>query len=240
MKAIWEHILDNDADMISKLDYNSVLSLELTCPRLSDSDAQALKNNHIGQSLTEQQQGILMTRVLEIDTLIPSFRSLFDDLNYLELLVNAIKKLRRPRKDELSIRESLRHKSSNKTLQEIAWRKLFLYTIRNYYRIHGPSSTETCLKPSGPLIDLDGQVSSTNAAQLYHFSRYASRSAFTIMTRASLPYPGNERDYDARDRRCPNLSTYEGQAGVRKSRRSGPPRTGSHKTCRAFFWSHSS
>lgn len=94
IKAIWEHILDNDADMISKLDYYSVLSLELTCPRLSDSDAQALKNNHIGQSLTEQQQGILMTLVLEIDTLIPSFRSLFDDLNYLELLVNAIKKLR--------------------------------------------------------------------------------------------------------------------------------------------------
>ena len=74
-----DYILDNDADMISKLDFKSVLSLELTCPSLSDGDAQALKGTHIGQSLTEKQRGMLMTQTLDIDTLIPSFRSLFDE-----------------------------------------------------------------------------------------------------------------------------------------------------------------
>ena len=108
IKSIWEHILNGDPETMSKVDYESVQALELACPKISDGDARMI-NRHapIGRLLDEQQQDVIKGRLFKIDTLIPTFRSLFEDLNYLELLVNALQKLRRPSKWEHSLRSSL-------------------------------------------------------------------------------------------------------------------------------------
>ena len=95
--------------MVDKMDHSSVQIFELSCPRISDANARSLQKSKIGRFLIEEQQELLKRRILEIDTLIPSFRSLFDDLNYLEVLGNTIKKLHRPKLQEDSLCDSLQN-----------------------------------------------------------------------------------------------------------------------------------
>ena len=94
------------------MDYPSVQVLELTCPKMSDSNARMINQRSFGTFLNGRQQDSVKERVFEIDTFIPSFRSLFEDLNYLELLVKALKKLHRPKIGEYSFRRSLNASTS--------------------------------------------------------------------------------------------------------------------------------
>ena len=89
------------------MDYPSVQVLELACPKMSENDARMINQRSFGTFLNGQQQDSVKERVFEIDTFILSFRSLFEDLNYLELLVNALKKLHRHKKEECSFCRSL-------------------------------------------------------------------------------------------------------------------------------------
>lgn len=235
MKSIWEYILNSDPEIMRKMDRSSVQVLELLCPKISDSDARTVNQSLIGISLNEQQQALVKRRAFEIDTLIPSFRSSFEDLNYLELLVNALKKLHRPKKSEYSFYCSLQCINTNPQAADRAWRKLFLYSMRNHYRIHAPPVRDSSLKAGEP-DDLNRRISEVNEAQLHHFARYAFYLGFRNIWKPSLPLPADEKGYDVRERRRPNLVTYEWEAGVKEERRSGPPRRRSHKECRAFLW----
>lgn len=107
IKSVWEYIFNGDLNLMKNLDHASLRILELICPKMSVGDAQKLNVNPIGRHLSKEQQNIVRARVLQIDTLIPTFRSLFSDLNYLEDLVNAIKQLHRPKIRETSLRHSL-------------------------------------------------------------------------------------------------------------------------------------
>lgn len=75
------------------MDYNSGGVLELTCLKASASDAKRMNKRFFSRLLSKEQQDNVKGRALKVDTLIPSFCSFFRDLNYLESLVNAIKKL---------------------------------------------------------------------------------------------------------------------------------------------------
>lgn len=83
---------------MNRIDYGSLQTLELTYPKMSASDAQTISENPINRLLSKAEQDVVKRRALEIDTLTLIFRLLFKDLNYLEHLVNAIKKLSRPGK----------------------------------------------------------------------------------------------------------------------------------------------
>jgi nicotinamide mononucleotide adenylyltransferase len=175
IRAVWEHILNGDSDVISKMDHAAVRALELTCLKISHNDARVIAKHHISELLNDRQRDLVRKRVSEVDTLIPSFRSLFEDLNYLELLVNALKKLHRPRKWEGCLRDSLECINEN---SDRAWRELFLYAMRNYYRIHTPPFRNSCLLKVGVPGNLNGLISEANEAQLSYFARYAYRLGF--------------------------------------------------------------
>ena len=155
--------MNHDSDLFKSMSHDSMQILELTCPKASARDA---------ESLSKLQQDLVRRRALEVDTLIPSFRSLFNDINYLELLVNTIKKLHRPQKGESSLLQSLDYNHGFQNADG-AWQKLFLYVMRNCYRIRAPPTRDTVLKP-GDSINLEGQRSEADEAQLNHFAMYTS------------------------------------------------------------------
>ena len=55
IRAIWRYILDDDSHPIENMDYASVQILELTCPSMSESDAEMIRKSPICGSLSEQQ-----------------------------------------------------------------------------------------------------------------------------------------------------------------------------------------
>ena len=116
-----------------------------------------------------------------------------------------------------------------------AWRELFLYSMRNFNRIHAPPVRDSSLKAGKP-SDLNGLISEVNEAQLNYFARYAYRLGFRNIWQTPLPLPADETGYDVKERRHPHLVTYEWEAGVGKERRSGLLKRKSHKECRAFLW----
>ena len=119
----------------------------------------------------------MVGRVSEVDTLIPTFTSLFNDLNYLEDLVNAIKQLHRPNVREKSLRDSLRHVRKGSSEEDAAWKNLFLYTMRNYHHIPVQSSRRTLLKANSP-IGLANQLSGEDCAQFNYFAKYTFHLGF--------------------------------------------------------------
>lgn len=80
--------------------------LKLICSKALASDA---------KNISKLQQDLIKRRTLKVNILISSFHSLFDNINYLKLLINTIKKLHRSKKVNLSLRESLNyiHDSQN-------------------------------------------------------------------------------------------------------------------------------
>ena len=160
-----------------RMDYNSAQILELTCPKMSASDARMISQRPIGRLLSNEEQERIRCRALEIDTVILTFRSLFKDLNYLKDLVKAIKQLQRPTRTTRSLRKDLRciHQDTEKV--DRAWSEPFLYTMRNYYRIRAPLTRGRVLQASDP-VSLEGHVSEADEAQLNHFAKYAFNLGF--------------------------------------------------------------
>lgn len=220
---------------MGKMDCPSVRVLELACPRMSESEAQTINKSSIGRSLNEQQRNSVKGRVLEIDTVIPTFGSFLEDLKYLELLVNALKKLHGPKKSESSFRRSLQCIHMDTQAAERALRELFLYSMRNYYRINAQPSRDSSLKVGEP-SDFDGRISEVNEAQLNHFARYAYRLDFRNIWKTSLALIADEEGYDSKERRHPSFVVHKWEAGVRKEDRCGLPKGRSHKKCCAILW----
>ncbi len=159
------------------MNYNSAQILKLTCSKMSASDARTIGQTFIDRLLSNEKQEMIRSRVLEIDTLISTFRSLFKNLNYLEDLVNAIKQLHRSGRTTRSLRKDLRciHRDTQKP--DRAWRELFLYTTRNYHRIRAPPTRGLVLEASD-LISLEGHISDADEAQLNHFAKHAFNLGF--------------------------------------------------------------
>lgn len=240
MKIIWEHIFNGDRDIMKRMDYDSTQILELTCPKMSASDARTISQTPIGRHLSKEEQYMIRNRSLEIDTLIPTFRSLFKDLNYLEDLVNAIKQLHRPGRKKRSLRKEMRciHKDSRNA--DTAWKELFLYTMRNYYRIRAPPIRDLVLKASDP-ISLEGHISEADEAQLRHFAKYAFDLGFRNCerwTRQPLlaEWTDGEGKYDAEEKHNPMLVTLGRDVGVLKDKRSGRPQKEVHHVFSKFLW----
>lgn len=217
------------------MDSTSLKSLELTCPKVSTADAQQVRRdltNHLNGEVDE-----VVGRVSEIDTLIPTFTSLFNDLNYLEDLVNTIKQLHRPNVREKSLRDSLRHIRKGSSEEDAAWKNLFLYTMRNYHHIPIQSSRKTLLKANSP-IGLANQLSREDYAQFNHFARYAFHLGFKSCERRVQELSGakeTDRTCDVELDQSPILSTQQVQAGVPKHRRSGKPLKDSHQEVSKFL-----
>lgn len=179
-------------------------------------------------------------RVLQIDTLIPTFRSLFKDLNYLEGMVNAIKQLYRPEIKETSLRHSLQCNLKDTREADTAWKKLFLYNMRNYYRIRGPPIRSTILKAFDP-AGLEGCMSETDEARLYHFANYIYDIRFVnceLWTRQPVHTLSrdDDRKYDAEEQQNPALVTYVRNTGAANTRRSGRPYKEFHREYSKFLW----
>ncbi len=158
---------------MKRMDYDSVRVLELTCPKASASDAQMMNERFLGRLLSKEQQDNVKGRALKVDTLIPSFYSFFRDLNYLEFLVNAIKKLHRPGRQKCSLRQSLRCVHTNTKQADRAWRELFLYAMRNYY------------------INVQPKV---EKAQLNHYAKYARDRGFDVQEKCNQPLVTHGRE----------------------------------------------
>ena len=138
---MWEYILNDDPEvMASWMDHKSVQTGELLCPRASEDDGRVVKRSVIGKCLHKQQRRLLRRRLLQIDTLIPSFRSLFEDLNYLELLVKTLKRLRRPTASERSLGSSF--SSSCHRCSICRWDM-----ERAVPLLHAQSPQSTCISP---------------------------------------------------------------------------------------------
>lgn len=217
------------------MDFNSLKVLELTCPKISTVDAQQVKRDltkHLDRDLDE-----VVSRVFQIDTLIPTFTSLFNDLNYLEDLVAAIKQLHRPKVGERSLRDSLQHTQKGGSEEDAAWKKLFLYVMRNYYQIPVQPSRRTLLKANTPM-DLANRLSGRDYAQLNHFARHAFHLGFKSCERR-FQKPSNVKEThwtcDVNLDRNPILTTQQVKSGVPKSRRSGKPPKDSHQEVSKFL-----
>ena len=113
--------------------------------------------------------------------------------------------------------------------------------MRNFYRIHAPPVRDSTLKAGKPR-DLDGLISEANEAQLNYFARYAYRLGFRNIWQTLLPLPADETGYDVKERRHPNLVTYEWEAGVGKERGAGHPKGNLTKNAAHFsrlkIWKH--
>ena len=173
VRAIWGYILDDDPHLIENMDYASVQILELTCPSMSESDAEMIRKSPICGSLSEQQRAEIESRILRIDTLIPSFRSLFEDLKYLEILVNALKRVHKPQRTADTLRSSLLFCTGDVRKADKAWRELFLYSMRNYYKFQTPLNRDSILE-AGDASDLKS-LSDMHWVQLSHLGALASR-----------------------------------------------------------------
>ncbi len=79
IRSVWGYILNEDAQLIEKMDHASVRVMELTCPSMSESDTEKISKRLCCEALSEQQQAELKSRVFRLNTLIPSFGSVFED-----------------------------------------------------------------------------------------------------------------------------------------------------------------
>lgn len=214
---------------MANVDHTFVQIVELLCPCVSADDARIIKKKRIGKSLNAHQRRQVTRRLLQINTLIPSFRSLFEDLNYLETLVNTLKKLHRPSASEHSLSSSFQALTNDGAESvDRSLRKLFLYCMRNHHRVHA------CPHDYGS-DDAGISEMDVNEAQLNHFATYAYDQGFTKIWTPAAPLLADGTGYDVKENHSPNLVTNKAGPSVR-GRRSGPPRKMAHSDCRGFLW----
>lgn len=204
--------------------------LKLTCLKASVSDA---------ENISELQQNLIKRHTLEVNTLISSFCSLFNDINYLELLINTIKKLHHLKKVNSSLHESLNYIHSFQNADR-AWKELFLYVMHNYYRIHALFTRDPVLK-SDNSINLEDQMSEADKAQLNHFAMYAFALNFKhhVEQRAQKSlseWTGTRTEYNAEQKDDLILMIYECYTSIKKKKKSGLSRKKFHKEYWEFLW----
>ena len=212
---------------MSKTDHAFIKTVKLLCPRVSEDDGRMIKECEISKFLNERQRSLVKSRLLNLNTLIPSIHSLFEDLYYLELLVNALKMLHRLRAADPFCRVSFQFPAADARPSDKTWRELFLYAMRNHYRIHKSPGRD------GGSGDLN-LAPDINELQLNHFAAYAFRLGFKKLWRPSLPFLTHQTGYDVQDHHRPQLATNEWILNA-EEKRNEPPQKAFHEGCRRFL-----
>jgi hypothetical protein len=90
-------LVEGDKEAMKRFDQSTVTALELRAPGASSADAQSLRNQVRGGAIfnafTDHERDQILDRLPMVDGLILTLSSFFRDLNYLQLLVDCLKRL---------------------------------------------------------------------------------------------------------------------------------------------------
>ncbi|KAK8869113.1 hypothetical protein PGQ11_007691 [Apiospora arundinis] len=108
----WSRILHHDVTKLQKVDTATVRKLQLRCPKYSKADADLLRyemeSREAFSKFDVRERGSIWGDLLEIDYLIPSFFTLFEDLKYLESCAESMRSIIEEPKQCFPIKASLR------------------------------------------------------------------------------------------------------------------------------------
>ena len=156
ISQVWNGILDQDTPL-SVVDQQTVQQLELLAPAFSETDRESIislmSSNKIFPSVKDPAtRQKLLRNLLSIPTIIPSLRTLFENLKHIEPCCKILRQLAAPRK-RFTIRQELYsiwkrpvdlvlecgandYRISPKTTKaddfNIAYNSLWLFTLRNF------------------------------------------------------------------------------------------------------------
>ena len=100
IREVWQMLFQGDKEAMGRLDRVTVKAVELTAPRASTQDAEALRrqllSGEIFSAFSLQEREGIYSRLQAIDGLVPSFFSLFRDYHCLAAYANCVKWLTSP------------------------------------------------------------------------------------------------------------------------------------------------
>ncbi|KAL1620000.1 hypothetical protein SLS56_009844 [Neofusicoccum ribis] len=196
INAVWSKILSGDREKLRSIDQATVEALQLRAPGSSESDLATLRgqiaSGQIFGSLPQAERDPILKRLTEVNDIIPSFASFFDDVNYHGDVVRCMQRLvprstksstftkflkhfnpGKLRKRELAVQTSeavFETKDGNETSQFlVGYLQLYTYAARFYDRIpHQPNRKNVKFQAGF----------NEDAATLYRFAQLAACMGF--------------------------------------------------------------
>ena len=97
IKRVWSGLVQGNPNAMLKIDKATVEALQMRAPRASTTDAKMLRSQlragKIFRAFNDSEREDIWSRLQMIEGLIPSFYTLFRDVQYLEHCVNCVKRL---------------------------------------------------------------------------------------------------------------------------------------------------
>lgn len=219
---------------MSKVDRATVTALELKAPRASTMDAEALRTQVLGGGNLQRfhQRAGILGRLQLIDCLIPSLYTFFEDINYLQVLVDCLKRLTSISLNNTistALERAFSKKGSstpNLTHQcEFGIRELYAYAMRHFLDMPREVNTKNAL--AKPTIRVDRMV-------LREFAEFASQLGFESPEITKL----REHSHPTAATQSPSSKhlLVENGPGEPKKRRCGLPGRDAYAKDRTFLY----
>ncbi|KAH8765626.1 hypothetical protein BGZ57DRAFT_533732 [Hyaloscypha finlandica] len=250
-------LVGGDEQALKRFDRPTITALESRAPGASTADAQFLRNQGraIFSAFTDHERDQILNRLPMVDGLILTLSSFFKDLNYLQLLIDCLKRLVIVPKRR-SVCETIQSKYTGVNQQEgqvkiqvtedaedtfvyksgtdadrvdLGWRQLVALAMRYYPYMPRDPIKEDTVKKATTRAD---QAVLRQLADLAYQLGFASTQIYALRQHSSSRIAGDD------DPQFPPLHVTSG-AGIEMRQRSGIPRTQAYKEDRySLFINH--